>query len=190
VGVLKTGFGAPVWLPVAAGLAAWGLAGAIPAPREALEHEVKATFVVNFGRYVEWTPGTPQADPRKPVRIGVLGQDPFGQALDAAAQGAAIQGRPVVVERFDDAAKAAACNIVFIGASEARRAAEIVPLLNRGGALTVSDSAAVARHGAEITLVKEQNRIRFAINLAEARRAGLKIGSQLLRLASSVESGP
>lgn len=179
-----------VWIALAA------VAGS-PAPvplalqaRVALERELKAVFLVNFARYVEWPAGSPQADQRRPLRIAILGRDPFQRAIDQAAAGVMVGGRTIVVERIRDASRAAGYHVIFISGSEAARAAEYVPRLNRAGALTVSDSEAVARHGVAIALTNEQERVRFAVNLDAARLARLTIGSELLRLARSVEGQP
>jgi hypothetical protein len=189
---VSTEFLKPIALAAAVvlGILAMRAQAAMDAHRMAVEHEVKATFVVNFARYVDWAPGTPQADPRNPVCIGVLGKGPFKRAMEAAAQGVRVRGRPIVVEHFGAAGRATGCNVVFVSDSEAHRAGEIVPSLNRTGVLTVSDSAAIARQGAIITLANEDDRVRFSVNLAEARRGGLTIGSQLLRLALRVEGKP
>jgi hypothetical protein len=156
----------------------------------ALERELKAVFLVNFARYVEWPAGSPQADAGRPLRIGILGRDPFQKAIDEAAAGVTVRGRPIVVERVRDASRAAGYNVIFISKSEAAHAADFVPRLNRAGALTVTDSEAVSRHGVAIALMNEQDRVRFAVNLAAARLARLTIGSELLRLARSVEGQP
>ncbi len=151
------------------------------------EYEVKAAYLYNFGKFVQWPDSAPA------VRSGffticVLGQDPFGRALYRTVSGEAIGGRSVTVRRIAGPEKAAGCRIVFVSGSLDGDLAEVLRVLGAASVLTVSDMPDFLELGGMIRFVMSGNRVRFEINLAAARRAGLAVSSQLLKLALSVRA--
>jgi hypothetical protein len=152
------------------------------------EYQVKAVFLFNFSRFIEW-PDSAFADAQAPFVVGVFGHDPFGPDLDAVVKGETVNGRPLVVRRVRNAADAANCQILFIHRSENRRLDEVVAALARRHTLTVSDLPGTAQRGVMIRLVTEQGRVRMRINVESARAADLTINSNLLRSAEIVPGG-
>jgi hypothetical protein len=157
------------------------------------EYQVKAVFLYNFSRFVEW-PEAAFADPKAPFVVGVFGFDPFGADLDEVVRGESVRGHPLVVRRVRNAADAAGCQILFIHHSEGERLPEVLAAVDRRSILTVSDSADVAKHGVIIRFVTQNGRIRMRIDVDSARAAQLTISSNLLRSAeivgSSAREGP
>jgi hypothetical protein len=164
-----------------AGIALLAAGGGFAAPPT--EYQLKAAFLLNFARYVEWPAA--KAAPGSPIRICVLGRDPFGTAL-AAVDGRQAQGRDVRVRVLDAADSATDCHVVFIAESEEKR----VPLLLRNlagkGVLTVSDIDGFAEAGGAVGLVNEDDRVRFDINVGTLQRENLKASAQLLRLGRTL----
>jgi hypothetical protein len=151
------------------------------------EYQVKAVFLFNFSRFVEW-PASAFAAPDSPFVVGVFGHDPFGTDLDAVVKGESVNGRPLVVRRVRDAAEAAQCQILFIHQSEEQRLNELLSALDRHSTLTVSDLPGGAQHGVMIRLVTEGGRVRMRIDIESARAAALVISSNLLRSAEIVQN--
>jgi hypothetical protein len=149
------------------------------------EYELKAAFLVNFAKFVEW-PASAFASPSAPVTLGVVGDDPFGSDLDDATRGKLIGIRPMVVKRVDWRDDLSRFHIVFVSVSELWRYKDILRSLDSSTALTVSDIKGFGTDGGIITFVDDNNRIRFAVNGAAAQRRGLKISSKLLSLATVV----
>lgn len=170
------------WLPAAAMVAQ--SAAALP-PARLREAEVKAVFLLNFTRFVEWPPDS-FPGPGDPIVIGVLGADPFGKLLDEAVRGERVNGRPIVVRRFKNAQELEPCQVLYISSSEKERVPGILELLRDSKTLTVGESDRFASQGGAIRLMTEKNRVRFEINKGAADRAGLRISSQLLRLGRVV----
>jgi hypothetical protein len=151
------------------------------------EYQVKAVFLYNFSRFVEW-PETAFADPKAPFVVGVFGFDPFGEDLDEAVRGEAVRGHPLVVRRVRTAAEAANCQILFIHHSERGRLPEVLDAVDKRSTLTVSDSADAANQGVMIRFFTQNGRIRMRIDVDSARAAHLTISSNLLRSAEIVGS--
>jgi hypothetical protein len=172
-------------------LAALLLASALVSPSLAVaapgEYQVKAVFLFNFSRFVEW-PASAFANANAPFVVGVFGHDPFGGDLDEVVKGEAVNGRPLVVRRVQSAAEAADCQILFIHQSEDRRLDELLSALGHRSTLTVSDLPGAAQRGVMIRLVTEQGRVRMRINVESARAAELTISSNLLRSAEIVKT--
>jgi hypothetical protein len=149
------------------------------------EYQLKAAFVYNFAKFVDWPPNA-YSGPQSPFAICILGDDPFGSLIDTALRGKTIADHPVVVRREKDAAAARRCQIVFISASEKRRLPEILEALKGANALIVGDFDGFATSGGAIELTLQDSHIRFAINPTAADSAGLRISSKLLALATIV----
>lgn len=153
-------------------------------PEEPTEYQVKAAFLYNFAKFVEW-PEEAMAGGQSFV-IGVMGRNPFGSDIDEAVAGKTVRDKPIVVRRFSKIEDAIGSHVLFISDSEAEDVVRIVRQLSRAPILTVSDLPRFAERGGMIQLLLEQNRVRFAINPAAIERAGLKPSSQLLKLARIV----
>jgi hypothetical protein len=151
------------------------------------EYQVKAAFIYNFAKFVEW-PAEAMADNR-PFVIGIVGQDPFGSLIDEAVAGKTIRDKKIVVKRFAKAEDAVDSHILFISGSEGANMPRVLKQIGRAPVLTVSDIERFAEDGGMVQLVMDQNRVRFAINVAVVERAGLKPSSQLLKLARIVPGG-
>jgi len=152
------------------------------------EYEVKAAYLYNFGSFVEWPPSA--AVPRGDAfTICVLGQDPFGPALDATLAGETLNGKTVMPKRISKPQQAAGCRILFISSSEENQLKEILGTLDKASVLTVSDMPQFVQRGGMVQFILADNRVRFEVNLATVERAGLTFSSQLLKLAISVKRG-
>lgn len=151
----------------------------------ASEYELKAAFLFDFGKFVEW-PANTFPDPNAPFSVCVLGRDPFGSALDQTLQGKRMENRPVRILRLTDPAAARPCQIVFVSASERPRVAAILVSLRGSNALVVGETRGFAESGGAIQFTVDDNHVRFTINPDAIQRAGLRISSQLLALAKIV----
>lgn len=149
------------------------------------EYQVKATWLLNFLQFTEW-PAAAFTNANTPIRIGVLGDDPFGAVLDQTVQGETINNRKLVVLRSRRVEDLKDCQLLFISKSEKPRLTEILRGLESASVLTVSETESFARIGGIINFYLEGKKVRFEINAAAARRKGIKISSQVLDLAKPV----
>ncbi len=173
------------------------LLGRWPAPAQETrppDYRVKAAFVYNFGKFVEW-PDAAFAGTNAPLVIGVLGGDPFHGDCERIVANKNINGHPVVVRQISHPISAGqapgypdlkGCHILFISASESDNLPDILDALKGASVLTVTDNLDhFAASGAIINFVMENKNVRFEINDEAARRAGLKISSKLLSLRTN-----
>jgi len=158
---------------------------AVQRPKPA-EYDVKAAFLYNFGKFVRW----PANRNRNEFRICVLGQDPFGATLDSIIAGETVDGKAVEARRILAPADSTGCQIVFISLSEEKRLKDILEVVGKTGALTVSEIPQFTQRGGMIGFVMADGKVRFEVNLAPADGAGLIFSSELLRVASSVKRNP
>lgn len=164
------------------------LVASAPALAAPTEYDVKAAFLFNFSQFVDW-PEPAFADARAPLVIGVLGSDPFGGGLDEIVRGESVNGRPLVVRRYQRVADVDTCHILFIDRSEQERLGDILASLRGRSILTVGDFDGFARAGGVVRFVTAGNKIRLHVNLDAARAANLTISSKLLRPAIIVAGG-
>lgn len=158
-----------------------------PAPPKAGEYEVKAAFLYNFSKFVTW----PEEDAElvRPFVIGVLGHDSLAALVADVVRGKFVKGRPLLARRFATPSETSGCDLLFLGQSEERRFRVVLGVLKGHTVLTVGDWPGFARSGGMIGFVSQNDKIGFEVNPEAARRAGLRIGSGLLRLARIVEGG-
>jgi hypothetical protein len=153
------------------------------------EYQVKAKFLVNFARFVQW-PNESFTDEQAPIIIGIYGNDPFGIDIDKTVEGKHIEGRELVIRRIQDIRALECCHILFVGSCEKRRTAHILNMLNEKRILTVGETDGFIQAGGIINFIIQTNKVRFEINPAAADRSGLWISSQLLKLALPSVSRP
>lgn len=172
-----------VW-PLLALLSA-GIGGPASAADEPpLEYQVKAAFLLNFTKFVEW-PGSAFAQEHSPLAICILGEDPFGNTLNEIVKGEAVNGRELVIERIQRAPEPKSCQVLFIekpGKDISKTLSAIGP-----GVLTVGEGEKFLQDGGIVAFVLENRRVRFDIDQKAAGRAMLAISSRLMNVARSVE---
>jgi hypothetical protein len=175
------------WPPrLAAGWLAALLLAAAPAALHAQrveEYRLKAAVIYNLAKFVDW-PDEAFSDPAAPLVVCVLGNDPFGAALDETLKGHMIGRHAAVARRIGDVSPG--CHVLFVATSEAKRLPAIVERLHDASVLTVGEMAAFTDQGGMIGLTTESEHVRFEVNLPAAERAHLKISARVMALAASV----
>ena len=151
------------------------------------EYQVKAAFLFNFAKFVEWPGSEPVSDP---INLCIVGGDPFGGFLDQMVKGKVANGRTMEIKRIAATGKFESCQIAFIAAAERKLLPAILDSVGRAGVLTVGETEDFARRGGVISFFLDGNHVRFEVNVDAAERAGLKISSKLLNLAKIVKNPP
>jgi hypothetical protein len=151
------------------------------------EYQVKAAFLYNFVKFIEWP--SAMAEQQGPVLMCVIGKNPFGDALVRAVEGKKVNGRPMEVRHVSGPGAAVSCHVLFVSSSESGRIAEIVKAVRVWSVLTVSEGERFTERGGMVAFLMEGQRVRFQINLKAATEAGLKVSSKLLQLAAPGNKG-
>lgn len=147
------------------------------------ESVVKAGFIYNFAKFTEWPPAALAVGGS--VQFCMTGPDPQG-AVSQAMEGKPLQGRALVVRRNVRSDELRSCHIVYISDTDERRQGEALRAIRGLPVLSIGDAEGFAEVGGMIGLVAEGGRIQFEVNAEVAHAAGLKISSQLMRLARTV----
>lgn len=151
----------------------------------AKEYQLKAAFLYNFTRFIEWPEGKIPAQD-EPLVIGIWKTNPFGTELQTTIGERKAHGRAIVVRTLSSLEDARDTHLVFITASETDGLKETLTALHAGHVLTVGESRAFSGAAGIITFTLDGNKLRFEINLQSGEQAGLKMSAQLLKLAASV----
>ena len=154
---------------------------------ESLENDVKAAFLFNFTKFVDW-PAAAFHDSAEPLRICVLADAAFTRSLDGIIAGETVRGRPLrrVTPAASDVAR---CHVLYIARSESRQVQTLLSSVAGAPVLTVGESPQFNAYGGVISFVLVNGRVRFDINPRAAERAGLTVSSRLLRIARKPASG-
>ena len=149
-----------------------------------LEYDVKAAFLYNFTKFVEW-PASAFPE-RGALRVCVLGDDPFGKSLQTVVEGEQVQGRPITLLRIDSLGDPRLCHILFLSRTETERFPAVLAAVRGAPVLTVGEAPGILEKGAGVNFVLKEGKVRVEINQAAVEGTGLKMSSKLLRLATRV----
>jgi len=148
------------------------------------EYQVKAAFMYNFAKFVEW-PEHAFPDDSSSIILCVLGENPFGTAINSI-DGKIAEGKRLEVRLYENLEDIGQCHILFISSSKAEELPVILASLKNRSVLTVGDIEDFAKRGGVINFITKNNRIHFEINVNAAQRAHLKISSKLANLAKII----
>ena len=171
---------------VIVGVWACVLAAALPATAQgpSREPEIKAAFLYNFIKFVDW-PAESLPETSDTITVCVLSTDPFGEALETL-RGKTVKGRRLGIRKIEAGVAMDGCHVAFMGSSEERRLPQVMQSVQGSSVLTVGETNKFLAAGGVINFVIERNKVRFEVNLNSAERARLKLSSQLLSLATVV----
>jgi hypothetical protein len=149
------------------------------------QDQIKAAYLFNFIKFVQWPSDAP-ADPQGKWVIGVVGDSSVGGELKRLAEGKSVEGRELQVKKLRVTDNLRGCNILFVSASEEKHLPSILNGLHGSSVLTVADIDSFIAHGGMIQFVTGSDRVRVDIDVGATGRARLKISSKLLALAQAV----
>jgi len=150
------------------------------------EYEVKAAFLYNFAKFVQWPPEA-FPSPTAPITICVISDERFQSILGQTLIGKTAQDRPLVVRRLQSPPQdLRQCHIVFVSSAERGTIGDLLTGAKESSVLTVGETDGFAQRGGMVNFVILDNRVRFEINHQSARSSGLRISARLLQLAANV----
>jgi len=155
------------------------------AQASAQEYQIKAAFLYNFAKFVEWPPATFQ-DASGPIHICVLGSTPLDWMMEDMVRDKNVDGRALTVRKFTNISQAGNCQILFVSASEQKHQRAILESTKTSDVLTVGETDTFVAEGGVVGFNLERGRIHFDINLQAAQLQRLRISSKLLSLATNV----
>jgi hypothetical protein len=150
------------------------------------EYQVKAAFLYNFAKFIEWPPHDFK-DAADPIAVCIAGETPIYGPLDSAVNGKTAGNRSFVVRKVSDAEHATGCHILFIGSSERKRIPAFLAGVRQWGILTVGETPEFIANGGVVSFKLEDGKVRFQINVEAADEEQLRISSKLLNLAEIVK---
>ena len=172
------------------GVVACSVGNVCTAPEQtAKESQIKAAFIYNFTKFVEW-PADRFANAEDPFVLGMFGDSLLQRELEAIVRDRKVNGRAIVVRQVVTAQEVRAVHVVFVVAAEDARFAAILSSVEDRAVLTIGESTSFLAHGGTIRFLVEEGKLRFEINAAAAERAHLKVSSQLQKLATTVQRTP
>lgn len=161
------------------------LAAARPSAAQDLETEVRAVYLYNFARFIEW-PAAAFPEPDTPIRICVSASQAFEDALRRAVEDETVNGRRLEAVSSPSSSRWPACHILYVGETRGRALAAA-----RGRALlTVGEHPRFLDEGGMVRFRLIDNRVRFDIHLRTLERSGLRVSARLLKVAASVRQEP
>lgn len=154
------------------------------------EYNVKAVSLYAIGRYVTWPESTFASD-RAPFVIGVLGGNPFGEALEQIAAKKQLNGRAIEVRQLGLPAEALACQIVFVTRSISPEVEKQLLDLARGQpVLLVGESSGFNDRGGIINFYISGANIRFEVSPERSALSQLSLNAKLLSLSTKAPIQP
>jgi hypothetical protein len=149
---------------------------------DSIEYQLKAAFLFNFAKFVEW-PQTSFQNERAPITLCVFRYDPFGSSLSDVIRGKTINNRSLAARTINELPELKGCQLVFVSEREDRYLPEIVGSLKGASVLVVGESEGFADRGGAVQFFLENNKLRFAVNVDAVQRSRILVSSKLLSLA-------
>lgn len=163
------------------------IAPRVPAAEDpALEYKVKAGFLFNFAKFVEW-PSKAFDATNSPIVIGIRADDPAAPVLQLALQGKVANGRSLAVKLLPDTAGLSSCHIFFLGRTQKERFEDMLARAQGLPVLTVGEMDEFAHRGGMVNFVRKDEAFRFDVNLDAAEKVGLKVSGKLASMATIVK---
>jgi hypothetical protein len=154
------------------------------------EYNVKAVSLYAFGRYVSW-PDAAFSSPTSPFVIGVLGSNPFGDALNQIAAKKTLSGRPIEIRQLAAPDEGVACHLVFVTRTVARDLeATLFQLADGKPVILVGETPGFTQRGGVIGFYQSGNNVRFEINAEKGVASGLSLDAKLLSLGAKAPAAP
>jgi len=149
---------------------------------ESAEYTLKAAFLYNFAIFASWPNQTADS-----FNLCIYGKDPFSQDLDSLMRKKSVNERKIIIHRMSSPDHLNQCQLVFISRAAIGDLADVIDGLKDKPVLTVADSPGVSQQGVVLNMNVKDDKITFEANLTMARKAGLSLSSQLLRLATKIQ---
>ena len=156
---------------------------------QAAENALKAAFLYNFTKFIDW-PASAFPGSTAPFQVCVLADDAFRRAVETTLHGEQNRGRPFSVSVPQSTENVRTCHVVYFGAEEGERWAARLPALRQAPVLTVGEGPRFLDRGGLIAFLLVSDRVRFDIRKQGAEQAGLNVSAKLLRVARQVVQGP
>lgn len=176
------------WLSLALMILCPSLGVSAQDPPTLPEYVVKAGFIFNFAKYVEW-PADAFEGPDSPIMIGIVGADPFGDRLETILKNKTIRNRRFEVQRFREPSELRRVHILFIPRTERERFREILKQTEAWPVLTVGEDEGFAGAGGTTNILIENEKPKLEVNPDAAGKARLAIDPKLLKVAAIVRTG-
>jgi hypothetical protein len=152
------------------------------------EYQVKAAFLYNFAKFVEWPPQAFDVAANPIIVVCIVGETPLYALLESAVIDKTAGNRSLAVRKVSDGQQATGCHILFIGRADRKRIPAVLAAITPWGILTVGETPEFVAEGGVVNFKLENGRVRFEISVDAARREKLRISSKLLSLAEIVKT--
>lgn len=151
------------------------------------EYEIKAAFIYRLTQFMEW-PTNQFRSSQEPFLLCIAGQDPFGETIDIVLKDQKIGARRIRILRQSEPAAGTHtnCHLLFLGANLAGETEKIISGLKTNAVLTIGEGDDFTKKGGHVRLYLQENKLRFEVNVAALERSGLKLHSQVMKLATRI----
>ena len=153
----------------------------------ALEYKVKAGYLFNFAKFVEW-PASALPATNSPIVIGVLMDDPAAAIIEQQLQGKVANDHPLSVKLLPNLTGLMACHMLFISRAQTERTEDLLAKAQIAPVLLVGEVDQFAHRGGMINFIRKDESFRLEVNLEAAEKAGLKVSSKLASIATLVKT--
>jgi hypothetical protein len=149
----------------------------------AIEYEVKAAYMYNFAKFVDW-PTQVFDSPAQPIVFCMLGQTPLGPALSTALSGKVVDKRPLLFRQLTDSKEVSKCQVLFISSPDKQHLRQTLGDVKSLNVLTVGDAEDFTNEGGAVRFVLIADRVRLEFNLDAVEDAKLRVSAKLLSLGT------
>ena len=149
------------------------------------EDQVKAAYLYNFAKFVEW-PSDTFPDVTAPIRLCLLSDPTIGSELSQIVKDKRISGRSIVVVPIQTGEQGRSCQILFINSAQNWQVEHLLKVLQGASVLTVGETTGFVERGGIVNFVLQDDQVHFQVNHKAATQSRLRMSARLLSVAKLV----
>ncbi len=146
------------------------------------ENTLKALFIYNFTKHIEWPLNMQQ---HSKFTISIIGNSPVKEKLEDIMKGRKVFDRTVEIKVIHDLSEITSSHILFIPANNSDKINKIIDQYSDKGILIISESKGMIGKGSGINIIEKDNHLKFELNNAALKKQGLKISNHLINLSNN-----
>ncbi len=152
----------------------------VPDQGEEANAKIKAIYIYNFTKYIEW----PQDYKQGNFIVGVLGNNTLLiNELNKMATTKTVGVQKFEIKNISSASEAIDCHIVYIESDNSAQLPDVLGKVKNKSALIVTDKSGLVAKGAAISFVIIDNKQKIELNKGNIEKYKLKVADQLVSMA-------
>lgn len=145
--------------------------------------KMKAIFIMNFTKLIEW----PKSYREGNFVVGVVGESPLYTELTKMAKTKKVANQSLQIKKFNSSKDIGKCHIIYVSRRQSEDISSVLKKVKSNSTLIITEKQGFVDKGAGINFIVKNNRQKFELNKKNVEKYKLKVSSNLEALAFTVK---